>query len=230
MTNILLIGRWQTANAHIRSPKQAFQVDGARAHWSLADFLFLKHIPLNYSWRQTLSSSQSTMDNLIRLYNFLDLTSVGKGNALVSQARASNVIVIMGFGVVQFPLVTGCHVLFCAFRGESLEELRESCKEVRSVWISPWESWGSEENDLKQFQLSVCPFNQFPAGVWQKVDNRKEKGCNKVQHLYKGRKKFPRGKGVEEEREPCFLEMGRLQKTFSCSKHLLGQLLRSWDR
>lgn len=111
-----LIGRWQKANAHIRSPKQVFQVDSARAHWSLADLLFLKHIPLNYSWRQALSSSQSTMDNLIRFYNFLDLTSVGKGNTLVSQARASNVIVIMGFGMVLLPLVTGCHMLFCAFR------------------------------------------------------------------------------------------------------------------
>lgn len=38
------------------------------------------------------------MDNLITFYNFLDLTSVGKGNTLVSLSRASNVIVIMGLG------------------------------------------------------------------------------------------------------------------------------------
>lgn len=39
------------------------------------------------------------MGSLITFYNFLDLTSVGKGTTLVSQARASNVIVIMGFGM-----------------------------------------------------------------------------------------------------------------------------------
>lgn len=139
------------------------------------------------------------MDNLITFYNFLDLTSVGKGNALVSQSRASNVMAIMGFGMVWFPLVTACRMLFRAFR-QCLEELRESCEEVRSEWISLWVSRGSEENDLKHFQLSVFPFNQFPAGVQQKADDGRRKGAShKEQPLHKRRKKFPRGKGVEEE-------------------------------
>lgn len=56
------------------------------------------------------------MDNLITFYNFLDLTGVDKGNTLVSLSRASNVIMIMGFGSHKFPLVTGCHRLFCGVR------------------------------------------------------------------------------------------------------------------
>lgn len=56
------------------------------------------------------------MDNLITFYNFLDLTSVGKGSTLVLLSRASNVIVIMGFGNHVFPLATGCHMLFYGFR------------------------------------------------------------------------------------------------------------------
>lgn len=56
------------------------------------------------------------MDNLITFYNFLDLTSVGKGSTLVSLPRASNVIVIIGLGTMLFPLVTGCHMLFYGFR------------------------------------------------------------------------------------------------------------------
>lgn len=74
------------------------------------------YIPCNYSRRQTPHSSQTKMDNLITFYNFLDLTGVDKGNTLVSLSRASNVIMIMGFGSHMFPLVTGCHMLFCGVR------------------------------------------------------------------------------------------------------------------
>lgn len=74
------------------------------------------YIPCNYSRRQTPHSSQTKMDNLITFYNFLDLTGVDKGNTLVSLSRASNVIMIMGFGRHMFPLVTGCHMLFCGVR------------------------------------------------------------------------------------------------------------------
>lgn len=47
---------------------------------------------------------------------------------------------------------------------------------------------------MKQFQLSVFPFNQFPAGVQQKVDDRKGKGSDKVQQLRKREKSFPEGR------------------------------------
>jgi hypothetical protein len=165
-------------------------------HWHLADSLYFnEHIPHNYSSRQTLNSSQTEMDNLITFYNFLDLTSVGKGNTLVSLSRASNVIVIMGFGTMYFfwwQAATCCSVVLDQSwkRWEKVARRREVYESVPGV------SWGLEENYLKQFQLSLFSFNQFPAGLWQKADDKKRKESNKVHPLYKRRKSFPEGRKV----------------------------------
>lgn len=137
------------------------------------------------------------MDNLITFYSFLDLTSVGKGNTLVSVSRASNVIVIIGLGTTCFlwwQAATCCSMVL----DEGLEEMRESCKEVRSIWIGSWGVLRLRRKWLETIPALTFFLQSIPSWLWQKADDKKREESNKVQPLYK-RRSFPEGRRMKKK-------------------------------